>query len=172
MGLPDSHLWLKMWERGSLPSIRVSQVALAAPEVIGAVRPGKLVLYHIFVLFSPCPFPIYPFPFSVTAVCASLGPVAAPGSHLLSPAGLQKLMLAGGLTPLLSHTGTSVPVFGWIYHDTVSVWLHIKTPLIFADAKGGLHAQGQLLRPQPVTDTQFWFFSEFIRFKLQPKDLS
>lgn len=32
LGLPDQRLWLKIWERSSLLSIRVSQVVLAAPE--------------------------------------------------------------------------------------------------------------------------------------------
>lgn len=87
-----------------------------------------------------------------------LVPAAAPGSSVLSPAGLQQLVLAGGLTPLLSHTGTSIPVFGCIYCDMFSVWLHVKTLLIFVDAKGGLHAHGQFLCPWPVIYIQVFFF--------------
>lgn len=78
-------------------------------------------------------------------------------------------MLAGGLIPLLSHTGTTIPVFGQICCDMVAIWLHVMTLLIFTEAKGGLHAQGEFLCPWPMIYIQFGvFFSEFIRFKLQP----
>lgn len=116
----------------ALSQVKSGSVGWSREWVMGAVRAGKLFFCNIFELFFPC----YPqLQLRVPLVSA-----ATPRSSMLSPAGLQQLMLAGGLPPLLLCSGASIPLLGWIYHVMVSLSLHIKMLLFFTDGKGGLHA--------------------------------
>lgn len=157
-----------MRERGPLLSVRVSQVLLVGPENgswdLSELGSCFFFFFAIFLSFFPC----YP----QLWLCVPLMSAAAPRSSVLSPAGLQQLILAGGLAPLLLCSGASIPLLGWIYHVMVSLSLHIKMFLFFTDGEGGLHAEGHCLCPCLMIYIQFFFVSAFIRLKLQPNSLS